>query len=201
MDKIVKKEVKRLLKEKNYNEIFEKFGSKVYKDNVPFFYQYKEKRKLVKEGKYFDIASKYGLKTYKKYLDKVRYNEIKGEKGLASALLFKLKSSTRNFITALGLVTAISAPALDAGFAISFGNDIKENSIEYQKEIEENDKRIAEYAREVKGLNLDNDVQVIMKVMDDMWSNIQGYKNPEKNIWGFLELDLSSKEGYGVCRN
>ena len=40
-----------------------------------------------------------------------------------------------------------------------------------------------------------------MKVMDDMWKGIQGYKEPEKDISGYLELDLATEEGYGVCRN
>ena len=46
-----------------------------------------------------------------------------------------------------------------------------------------------------------SDIQIFMKVMDDMWGSIQGYKTPEKDIHGFLELDLANEDGYGVCRN
>ena len=46
-----------------------------------------------------------------------------------------------------------------------------------------------------------SDVQVFMKVMDDMWKNSKGYGEPEKNITGYLELDMDGEDGYGVCRN
>lgn len=41
---------------------------------------------------------------------------------------------------------------------------------------------------------------IFMKVMRDMWDEIEGYKIPENEIKGFLELNLTM-EGYGVCRN
>ena len=48
MDK--KEEIKRLKKEKNYEEIYRTFGSKEYVKNTPSSYRKKDLNKLVKEG-------------------------------------------------------------------------------------------------------------------------------------------------------
>ena len=70
----------------------------------------------------------------------------------------------------------------------------------YEKEIEDYNENVDKYAEKVKKMQL-NDLQIIMKVMDDMWNNIQGYGVPQKDIFGYMELDLATKDGYGVCRN
>ncbi len=76
----------------------------------------------------------------------------------------------------------------------------KYNSIKYEKEIEAYNDKIEEEANEINSLNL-NHVQVFMNVIDNMWQNIKGYSEPDKDISGFLELDLATEEGYGICRN
>jgi hypothetical protein len=78
--------------------------------------------------------------------------------------------------------------------------NIKNNAIEYAADIEQYNNKINKYAKEINAMNL-TDVQVFMKVMDDMWGSIKGYKTPELNLSGFYELDLATEEGYGVCRN
>ena len=40
-----------------------------------------------------------------------------------------------------------------------------------------------------------------MKVMDDMWSRMKGYGEPEIDAYGFYELDTGRDDGVGVCRN
>lgn len=194
MDK--KEEIKRLKKEKNYEEIYRKFGSKEYVKNTPSFYRKKDLNKLVKEGKFEDIYSKYGKKVYNNLLSRAKYQEIKENKGRKSAILWRIKRSLKLTGLYLGIASStftLSLPVLNA-------STTKENEIKYEKEIKNYDNKIKKYAEEVNELKL-NDVQVFMKVIDDMWNQIKGYKNPELDLTGFMELDLASEDGYGVCRN
>lgn len=46
-----------------------------------------------------------------------------------------------------------------------------------------------------------SDLEIIMKVTDDLWSNIEGYGKPIKDIMGYLRLDFLDENGVGVCRN
>lgn len=194
MDK--KEEIKRLKKEKNYEEIYRKFGSKEYVKNTPSSYRKKDLNKLVKEGKFEDIYSKYGKKVYNNLLSRAKYQEIKENKGRKSAILWRIKRSLKLTGLYLGIASStftLSLPVLNA-------STTKENEIKYEKEIKNYDNKIKKYAEEVNELKL-NDVQVFMKVIDDMWNQIKGYKNPELDLTGFMELDLASEDGYGVCRN
>lgn len=194
MDK--KEEIKRLKKEKNYEEIYRKFGSKEYVKHTPSSYRKKDLNKLVKEGKFEDIYSKYGKKVYNNLLSRAKYQEIKENKGRKSAILWRIKRSLKLTGLYLGIASStftLSLPVLNA-------STTKENEIKYEKEIKNYDNKIKKYAEEVNELKL-NDVQVFMKVIDDMWNQIKGYKNPELDLTGFLELDLASEDGYGVCRN
>ena len=194
MDK--KEEIKRLKKEKNYEEIYRKFGSKEYVKNTPSSYRKKDLNKLVKEGKFEDIYSKYGKKVYNNLLSRAKYQEIKENKGRKSAISWRIKRSLKLTGLYLGIASStftLSLPVLNA-------STTKENEIKYEKEIKNYDNKIKKYAEEVNELKL-NDVQVFMKVIDDMWNQIKGYKNPELDLTGFMELDLASEDGYGVCRN
>ena len=194
MDK--KEEIKRLKKEKNYEEIYRKFGSKEYVKNTPSSYRKKDLNKLVKEGKFEDIYSKYGKKVYNNLLSRAKYQEIKENKGRKSAILWRIKRSLKLTGLYLGIASStftLSLPVLNA-------STTKENEIKYEKEIKNYDTQITKYPEEVNEFKL-NDVQVFMKVIDDMWNQIKGYKNPELDLTGFMELDLASEDGYGVCRN
>lgn len=51
MNKETKKEIKRLKKDKKYDEIFAKFGKEIYNKSVPNSYKSKELKKLKKERK------------------------------------------------------------------------------------------------------------------------------------------------------
>lgn len=194
MDK--KEEIKRLKKEKNYEEIYRKFGSKEYVKNTPSSYRKKDLNKLVKEGKFEDIYSKYGKKVYNNLLSRAKYQEIKENKGRKSAILWRIKRSLK----LTGLYLGIASSTFTLSFPVLNASTTKENEIKYEKEIKNYDNKIKKYAEEVNELKL-NDVQVFMKVIDDMWNQIKGYKNPELDLTGFLELDLASEDGYGVCRN
>lgn len=196
MDKKTKKDVKQLIKERNFDEIFEKYGGTCYRNYVPAWYSYEEIKKLKKEKRYEDIYIKYGYNEYRKILEKARYDEIKEYKGRTKASFYKIKCILKHI--------GINATLFFTGFvAFSLGTTeeiIKMNSNQYADEIEEYDKKIKNYVEKIRKMNLTK-LQTLMKVTEDMWNNIEGYRTPSKDVFGFFELDLATQDGYGVCRN
>ena len=71
------------------------------------------------------------------------------------------------------------------------------NAMNYASEIEEYDKKLAAYAQEVRKLDL-TDIQLVMKVMDDVWDDDIAYAYPENLINGYERLSFQ-EEGVGVC--
>ena len=200
MEKDSKERIKQLKQEKQYDQIFIEFGQKEYKKNTPYNYRKEDLKKLKQEGRYEDIFNKYGEEEYNKILIKAAYNERKEAQGSLKALLWKIGQKFKIYTATTLLTTSTLAGIGSYTLADTVDNAKKENAIEYASEIEDYNEKITEYAKEVKDMNLD-DVQTFMKVMDDMWGSIQGYKTPEKSIMGYQELDLATEEGYGVCRN
>ena len=196
MDKKTKKDVKRLIKERKFDEIFEKYGGTCYRNYVPTWYSYEEIKKLKKEKRYEDIYIKYGYNEYRKILEKARYDEIKEYKGKTKAYFYKIKCILKH----IGVNTALVFTGFAAFSAGTTEEIIKMNSIQYADEIEEYDKIIKNYAEKIRKMNLTK-LQTLMKVTEDMWNNIEGYKTPSKDVFGFFELDLATQDGYGVCRN
>ena len=200
MDKESRKKIVNLKRQKRYDEIYTEFGVDVYNRNTPKSYKKKDFKKLAKEGRYEVIFNKYGEKQYKKLLYNAQYKEIKEARGTVSALLWKakqkFKKQTRSTLIALTATLGVGSALM----ANNVEETINENAITYQSEIESYNNKIDKYEEDVKAMNL-NDVQTFMKVMDDMWGSIQGYKKKKKNIVGFAELDLATPNGYGVCRN
>lgn len=77
---------------------------------------------------------------------------------------------------------------------------IENNSKVYQSEIKDYDEEIKTYAEHINSMNL-SDLEIIMKVMNDMWNSIDGYKTPDMyDAIGYPRLALYM-DGYGVCRN
>ena len=196
MDKSSKDKIKKLKSEQKYDEIFAEFGSKVYVKNTPKKIKKAELKKLKKERRYEDIFNKYGEEEYNKILAKAMYEEIKEIGGFRKAFLWRFKRIALRGAS-LSLATAASFSTL---LPMSNSKTYEDNAIEYAAEIEAYNEKIDDYASHVNSMNL-SDIQIFMKVMDDMWKGIQGYKEPEKDIDGYLELDLATEEGYGVCRN
>lgn len=202
MNDFDKEEIKKLKKDKNYEEIYQKYGQKVYIKNASSRYKREDLKKLSKEGRYMDIYNKYGRDTYNKYLVQAQAREIREAKGLLSSVLFRIRSKTREIALGLGIFTAITVPTFTVIGAESTKKSIEEIQATYEEEIRENDEEIAKYAQEVRDMEL-NDTQIIMKVMDDMWERIDGYGTPseEHDKTGILELALTDEKAQGVCRN
>lgn len=204
MDTETKSQIKKLKKEKKYDEIFYKFGTKEYKKNTPIKIRKQELKKLKAEGKYLDIYNKYGEDEYNKALLKAMYGEIKENKGIVIAILWRTKEKIietfKQVMVIFSGTLLLGPPTIALVGADYIKDEVAKNQITYSDEIEEYNDKINQYAKEINSMHLD-DVQVFMKVMDDMWGSIQGYGIPEKDIIGFEELDLASEDGYGVCRN
>ena len=74
------------------------------------------------------------------------------------------------------------------------------NGSRYESMIADSDEKIEKYVKnEFEGKDY-TDIQVFTKVMLDMWRSIDGYQDPQLDIRGYLELDIT-QNGYGVCRN
>lgn len=196
MDKDSKDKIKKLKSEQKYDEIFAEFGSKAYVKNTPNKIKKAELKKFRKERRYEDIYNKYGKSEYNKILAKAMYEEIKEIGGFRKAFLWRMKRFAIRGAS-LSLATVASFSTL---LPMATQKTHEDNAIEYAEEIEAYNEKIDDYASHVNSMNL-SDIQIFMKVMDDMWGSIQGYKEPEKDITGFYELDLATEEGYGVCRN
>lgn len=194
-----KEKIKELLKEEKYDEVFADFGRDIYIKYAPKEYKYQDLEKLEKERKYEQIYNKYGEEMYNSILFDAMYNEIKETRGIKEAIPFKIKGILKKCIRKLCLTIGFTAYGI--GVATTLNEvTIKDNSIKYEKEIKDYNDKIEDYAKEVNSMKYD-DTKIFMKVIDDMWESTKGYAEPEKDIYGFWELDLATEDGYGVCRN
>ena len=74
------------------------------------------------------------------------------------------------------------------------------SSIIYNEKIEQYNHENAEYAKYINGLGL-NDHEIIMKVMYDLWNNIDRYGEPSSEVYGYFRLNMDEKKSIGVCRH
>lgn len=191
-----------------YNEkIYQVYGKDIFLKIVPRNIRKKDRRKLQAEGRFIEIENKYltdsELKEkYNTKLINLHAEAMKKEGASAlSVALYKFKNYMKYKILPVGLSTA--ALLYSGGnvlFISTHESEVKNNAQKYEEEIQEYNKNIENYAQEIQNLKL-TELETIMLVMDDMWNSIKGYKNPEKDILGYLALDLATEEGYGVCRN
>ena len=201
MDKKTKESIKELASQKKYNDIYDQYGRDIYLKYVPRKIKNEEIKQLKKEGRFEDIFNKYGEKAAKKVAIKAQYEDRKNEKGILNAVLWRIKAQTLKNVASIGTGAILGITAGVTPIQLMNNKDrIEKNRITYAHEIEDYNKKINTYAEEVKQMRL-TDEEIIMKVMKDMWGNIQGYGAPKKDITGFLELDLADKNGVGMCRN
>ena len=67
------------------------------------------------------------------------------------------------------------------------------------QEAKDYDKAIKPYTEVIKKMDL-NDLQLYMKLTDDMWKNIKGYGAPKNDFMGLARYDIIDGK-VGVCRN
>ncbi len=184
-----------------YEDVYHIYGKDIYDVVIPKKYKKADVKKLLKENRFQDIYFKHGKKEYEKHLGYMKQQDIIYEtgnkpKGFFSKLLYNIKHITKKKLIPAALGLAISSASLP----VLAESEIQSNKQEYFAEIEDYIQNIEDYGKEVRKMNL-SDLEVSMKVMDDMWKNIKGYDNPQKDVIGFLGLDLATEDGVGVCRN
>lgn len=194
-------QVKSFLKGKEYDKIFELYGSRVYSSAVPRKYKKEEVNKLIKQGRFEDIYRLYGEEEYSKLIGKMQAIDVYNETGNKTKSIF---SKLKNFIRSKFLpYTITSSLVLGTGVQYLVDNAVQDiyqrETNMYNDEIIKYNNRIEKYAEQISALNL-TDLQVIMKIMSDMWEEIDGYGIPKINATTYMRLDIQ-ENGVGVCRN
>lgn len=196
------KDIMKLKKLKRYNEIYYIYGRDTYHNYVPRSYRKKDLNKLMNEKRYLDVYSKYGEAKFNRRIAKIRSNDVYYETGNGAR---RKKSYIGNIITKrvlpiflsfmIGTSSALTFGIMGIGSRIS-----KESAVEYSKEIDEYNEKLEKYAEDIKQLEL-TDMEILMKVTDDMWRDIKGYHDPELEPFGYFRLSMTSDEKMGQCRN
>ena len=107
---------------------------------------------------------------------------------------FKIKFAP--IVLSIGLLS----PTIPVMVSITSRNLQRQNSIEYSEEIEKYNESIDAYVEKIRQLNL-TDRQIFVKLMYDLWKEIDGYKTPEKyDVLGYHRLSVKF-EKIGECRN
>lgn len=185
-------------------------------------YQKERMKKLYREGKDDLIFHEFGIKTNKynfiQFLNFIqnddpnslvdRFGTIVDNEFHSISAMFSdeklLTGATRaiSWATKRVLMNIIGFSLLASPFAIPYAAylNIDENEVAYASQIEDYKKDNEKYAKQFEGEDL-TELEIIMKVMDDMWSRMKGYGEPEIDAYGFYELDTGRDDGVGVCRN
>ena len=201
LDKETKQEIKRLKKEKKFEEIYSRYGSEIYVKSSPRFYMRKLILELIEEGKYAEIKQKFGKSKYNAYLPLIRKNQVlKETKNRFLADAAYVVGKVKRGITYLAIETMIAVPISGVGVAYD-QHKAKVAIMEENKEIiEEYNEDLEEYASYIKSLNL-TQKEIVVKVMSDIYEKYKyKYKFPTGDVNGFFRFYLF-ENGYGVCRN
>ena len=160
----------------------------------------KDIKNLIEQGRFEDIYRKYGNSEYALNLHKMNQIDVYNETGnFPKSLFFKIKSKLRYIVLPYVLSAGITASTSLAGLDTVLTIEKNYNEKNHSKEIDKYNEKINDYAKYIQSLHL-TDLQIFMKVIKDMWNEIDGYKVPENEIPGFYRLSLQN-EKIGVCRN
>lgn len=196
------KDIKQLLKDKKYDEIFEKYGREIYARVIPPKVKKAEIKRLLEKGRYEDIYRKFGEKVYNSHLIQMRKNDVQTEtgskyKGSIEEFKYWLKIKFAPILLSAGLLFSSSMPVLISTTAQSIK---RENEIEYSEEIEEYNEHLKEYAKEIQSLNL-TDTQIFVKLMYDLLNEIEDYRTPKKYYAYGIDGMAVEKEKVGLPIN
>lgn len=200
--KELKNDIKQLKKNKQYDKIFEMYGQKVFLENSPKKYKTDEIKQLMKEGKYEDIHFKYGQTIYNSLLQKMKEREIYSQTNSKfEVAISRLKYIMQKRVAPLFMSTTF---LLSAGGTV-IGNELEKQSMKeinqnYSKELQEYNDRIEPYVEYLKKQDL-TQLQLIMKILDDMHADIEGYGTPKISVPLYGRIDFAEEGGVGVCRN
>lgn len=197
--KRIKREVKKLAKEKKYEEIYQQYGPKYFRKYVSEQYKEKDIEKLREEGKYIDIYTKYGRLDLE---SKIRLSKAERDKtlpvknGSIARFIGYTKISIASFLSAVS--TSYAVTQLDGPIYTQIA--INNNKEQYESQIQEYNEKIKEYAEKFD-ITKQSDLEIIMRCMYDLHNTIEGYGTPKLDLAGYRGLDVINEGGIGVCRN
>lgn len=76
---------------------------------------------------------------------------------------------------------------------------VNNNEVKYEKQIENYNREMFAYCDEIKKLNL-SDLELFIKLFDDLWKRIDGYSRVADDVCGLERLYLK-EENKGSCRH
>lgn len=207
------KELKRLVRQKKFEQIYQEYGPYYFRKYVSNRYKKAEIKKLKEEGKYLEIYEKYG-ETYKKTKQIENQEDEKGvlaENKSSRKSKSPYKKAIIRAIKGIVIIIACIRKEQELGPIIDQYNEIKENAKKYDEEIAENakkyEKEIEEYEREIKEYSKEfdsstqSDMKIIMRMMKDIHETMQGYGTPSIEARGYFGMAVMGEEGIGECRN
>lgn len=201
-EKEIKKEVKLLAKQGQFEQIYHEYGVTYFRKYVSRNYKKKDLRKLKNEGKYFDIYEKYG----EKYLDylTIYAKDVRNEAGWKRSLPIEIgiccgRGLIRGCVAGYSIIL-VAFVGLLGYLGIKVDVTKIQNSQKYAKEIDEYKEKIKEYSKNFD-IHTQSDMEIIMKIMNDMHKTIRGYGEPKIDATGYEGMDVMDKNGIGVCRN
>lgn len=194
-----KQDINKLVEKQDYVTLYKKYGEyelftrKIFRNHI---------KKLIKEGKYLDILSVYGENEYQKNHYKMKKLDIMSETGKKSkANSYIIKEIVLSGASNLLASTIALGIFYNGGFTLlrnySYYEALKNN----RELLQEYNYKINNYASYINSLNIEDDLQIVMKVMDDMWNEMAGYKTPKSDYDGLFRLALLNENSVGVCRH
>lgn len=227
-----KMDIKRLVEEERYEDIYLKYGEKAY-NRVVYKAMYNEiketkgkkeaniwkvKTRFLKFLRALGLTTVFGLAITTSGSNNESFQNIRNEiSAEAEPIVDKIKDEFKEFIELdetnikdwdrknifTQLLCVPIAFTIDVFLFWSVKNFLLNLQLgKYKNEVEEYKKQVSKYAKNVNRMNL-KDIQVFMKLMNDMWDSIQGYKPPKlfNETFAMMDFVLATKDGYGICRN
>lgn len=197
-----KKTISELKKLELYDEIFDLYGQKAYLNSVPEKYRELEIEELIENREFEEIFKKYGPKIYNLFLPemnlKENFDEF-GEERIDKGIYFRYRTfELAKYLAFVSICVAIGFPTIVNPTAHAISTAI--SSIIHRDKIEEYNEEIDEYAKYIKSLGL-NDLETIMKVIDDNWNKIYKFNNSESEIYGYFRINMMDEKPIVLCRH
>jgi len=103
----------------------------------------------------------------------------------------------RKFLSTILAAVIVVNVFYDDFVRISYKRTVKDNTKKYEQEIDLYNEFLKEYANYIKSLEL-SETEMIIKVIKDIWNDIDGYGKCDDLILGYERLAFQV-EGKGVC--
>lgn len=195
LDKATRQEIKKLKKQKQFEEIYERFGTKAYVKSSPRMYMRKRIKELIKQGEYQKIKEKFGKAKYRAYLPLITRDKVYKRTG--SRLKANAAYAAGKVLRFMPYVM-LEALLMSGAFYGLNRSIYYENGRSNHEIIEQYNADVEQYAEYVRSLNL-SQKEIIVKVISDIHQQYR-FNYPQNDLFGYARIYLY-ENGYGVCRN